>query len=65
MLTNDRRMERVYIHFDVNIIPSDDSLSSNRADLDFDVDDAKGFCADIYLNQAWVYGLVELSESGY
>lgn len=33
------------------------------SDLDFDVHDAKGFGADVNLDQSRVYGLVELSES--
>ena len=42
-----------------------DCLSSNWANLDFDVDDAKGLCTDVDLDQPRVYGLVELSETRY
>jgi hypothetical protein len=54
----------VEIHFDVDVVTCDDGLSSNRADLDFDVDDAERLGTDINLNETRVDGLVELSETG-
>jgi len=56
------RRER-YIHFDVHVVPSDDGLSANGNDLDFDVHDAKRLGADIDLDQTRVDRLVELAKA--
>jgi hypothetical protein len=40
-------------------------LSSNGANLDFDVDNAKRLCADVDLDQPRVHRLVELAETRY
>jgi hypothetical protein len=40
-----------------------DSLSANGADLDLDVDDTQGLCADVDLDQTGIDRLVELTES--
>ena len=50
-------------HFNVDVVPGDNLLSTNRADLDLYVDDAKGFRAHVDLDQTWVYGLVELTKT--
>jgi len=51
------------VNFDVDVITSDDCLSSDWANLNLDVDDAQRFSADIDLNQTGVDRLVELSKA--
>jgi hypothetical protein len=53
----------VNVHFNVDIVSSDDSLPANGDYLDFDVYDAERLGADVDLDQAWVNGLVELTEA--
>lgn len=49
-------MEVSYIH---------DGLSSNRTNLNLDVDNTQGLCANVDLNKAGIYRPVELSKAGY
>lgn len=53
---------RANVHFNVDVVPCDDLLPTNGADLDLHVDDTEGLRADVDLNQTWVDGLVELAE---
>ena len=53
----------LYPHCDINIVPGDDLLPSNRDNLNLDVHNAKGFGADVDLDQSWIDRLVKLSES--
>lgn len=53
----------VYIHLNVDIVSGNDSLPSNSAYLNFDVDNAEPFCTNVDLNKARIYRLVELSET--
>lgn len=51
------------VHFDVDVVSRNNFLATNRADLDFDVDNTKGLGADVDLYKSGVHGFVELSES--
>ena len=53
----------LYPHCDINIVPGDDLLPSDRSDLDLDVHNAEGLGADVDLDQSWIDRLVKLSES--
>src|SRR6267154_6358083 len=57
------RQYEISAHLDVDIITSDDSLPADGTDLNFDVDDAQGFRANIDLYETRVDGLVEVAES--
>jgi hypothetical protein len=61
--TNIQRLNGECLHFDIDVVTGDDHLSANRTDLDFDVDDAKGFRADIDLNETGIDRPVELSKA--
>ena len=50
-------------HLDIDVIPGDDLLSANLADLDLDVHNAQGLCANIDLHKTRINGLVELTET--
>lgn len=52
----------VYPHYDIDIVPGDDLLTSDLDNLDLDVYGAKGLCADVDPDQSRVHGFVELSE---
>ena len=56
-------MKKRDIHLDVYVVAGNDGLSSNWADLDFDVDNTEGLCADVDLDETRVDRLVELSEA--
>ena len=64
---NERVSEKGYVfgnvHFDIDVIASDNHLSSNGAYLDFDVNDAEALRAYIDLHETRVDRLVELSEA--
>lgn len=51
------------VHFDVDVVASDDGLPTDGNDLDFDVHDAKRFGADVDLDQARIDRLVELAKA--
>ena len=55
--------EVLYVHFDVHIVTSDDSLTANGNDLDFHIYDAKRLGADIDLGQSGINCLVELAKA--
>ena len=50
-------------HFHVDVIPRDDHLSSNGADLDFDIHDTERLRAHINTRETWINSLVEFSET--
>ncbi len=52
-----------YVHFDIHVVTSDDSLPTNGDDLNFDIYHAKRLGADIDLGQSWIDCLVELTEA--
>ena len=49
-------------NLDINAVPGDDLLPSNRSGLDLDVHGAKGLGTDVYLDQPWIHRLVKLSK---
>ena len=55
--------EKMNVHFDVDIVTSDDRLPTNGDDLNLHVYNAKRLGADIDLNQAWIHSLVELTKA--
>ena len=50
-------------NFDIDIIHGDNELPSNGADLNFDIDYANAFGADIDLHETRVDGLVKLAKA--
>ena len=50
------------VHFDINVVSCDHLLTTDGANLDFDIDDAERLCADVDLYKSWIDGLVELAE---
>ena len=52
------------LHFDIDIIPGDDRLSANGANLNFDVNDSETLRADVDVDKTRINGFVELSEAG-
>ena len=53
----------LYTHRDIDIVPGDDLLHTDRNDSDLDVHGAKGLGTDVNLDQPWIHRLVELSKS--
>jgi hypothetical protein len=55
----------MYVHLNIDIVPCDNSLSTDGTDLDLDIHNTKPFGADVNLNETGVYRFVELSEASH
>lgn len=62
-LKGEERSGKGNVHFDVDIVASNDDLPANGDYLDFDVDNTERLGADVDLDQARVDRLVELAEA--
>jgi len=51
------------LHIYRDIITSNNVLATNCRDLNLDVYNLERLRADVYLNKAWVDGLVEMSKA--
>jgi len=51
------------LHLDIDVVPGNNDLSANGTDLNFDIDYAKAFGADIDLYKARVDGFVKLAKA--
>lgn len=51
------------VHFNVDVIPGDDLLSADGADLDLDINNTQRLGADVDLDESWVDRLVKLSKA--
>jgi hypothetical protein len=62
-LKGEERSGKGNVHFDVDIVASNDDLPANGDYLDFDVHNMERLSADVDLDQAQVNHLVELAEA--
>jgi hypothetical protein len=51
------------VDFDVYVVAGDDGLSANGCDLNLDIDDFEGLCADVYLDETGIDGSVKVAET--
>lgn len=52
------------VNLDIDVIPGDNSLPSDRSDLDLDIHNTQRFGADVDVDETRVDGPVELAKAG-
>lgn len=53
------------VNLDIDVIPGDNRLPSDRSDLDLDIHNTQSFGADVDVDETRIGGPVELAKAGY